>query len=159
MSAAAFAWRFGLAFALLTLGVEVLRQSPLEAALLQTGFLQPAALLLNLLSDGPTVVAADRALSSSLARLNVVRGCEGIESICLSIAALLAFPASAGRRAQGLMLGIALAWTLCVLRLCVLQVTLTKANDWWPAMHGVVAPLLPLVCIGAFMAWWMPRAH
>lgn len=162
MSAASFAWRFALAFALLTLGVEVLRQSPLEPALLQYGFLQPAAALLNLLmplTADPAVVAMDRALISASARLNVVRGCEGIETICLSIAALLAFPANPRSRALGLVLGIGLAWMLCVIRLSALHATLGNAVIWWPAIHGVIAPLLPVACVGVFIAWWMPRAR
>ena len=153
MSATLYALRFASAFVLLWLGVEVLRASPLEPVLLRDAFLDVAAAALGLL--GEQVHAVGRTLASSDVHLRIVRGCEGAEALVLIAAAVIALPALALRmRLLLLMLALLLGWALCVLRLLLLFLTLRYQPAQWELVHGLVAPLLPvLVILLAFDFW------
>ncbi len=117
----------------------------------------PSVLLINTVAPQEHVRTHDRALESPYARLRVVRGCEGIETMLLLVAAVFAYPATLRRRGRGLLIGVALAWALSVARLVFLYGTLRVSPDLFAVTHGLIAPLAPLALIGLyFLAWSAP---
>lgn len=150
-----FGLRFLAVFALLTLGFELCRGTAFERAVVEEGILVPTVGLINIVTPHEhAVLAARTILTADGARLHVIRGCEGIELFLLLVAALVAFPASLGRRLHGLALGAVLAYLLSVLRLMALHYTLHYSPGAWEALHGLVLPLAPVALMGLYFLHW-----
>lgn len=153
MSPWAFAGRFLAGFAALSTLAELARLSPLEPVLLRMLLLEPAARLLNLVGSPAEVYG--RSLVGENAQLNILRGCDGLETLTLSIAAIAAFPVKGSSRLGPLVGAVLLGWVLCILRIAGLFWALRNVPLAWPAIHGALAPLLPVAVLSAFFAWWV----
>jgi exosortase family protein XrtM len=151
-------WRFGLKFVIgfaVLLGMfEVSRGTAFERFLIEDVILVPTAGLLNTLTPHDPVELRGRTLISAGSRLRVTRGCEGVELLLLLAAAVIAFPATAGRRLRGLLLGSVLAYVLSVTRLLALDYTLRYAPGGWEALHGLILPLAPVIVIALYFLRW-----
>jgi exosortase family protein XrtM len=150
----AFTIRFVLLFLVLTGGFEAARGTDAEAFLVEGLFLVPCAHLINAVTPGERVDVVGRSLVSAKSSLHVTRGCEGIETILLLVAAVLAFPASWARRGTALLLGGALAYVLCIARLAAMHYTLRYSPSTWQTIHGFIAPLMPIIGIGYYFLRW-----
>jgi len=154
-----FAVRFVLGFAVLLAAFEASRGTAFERFVVEGLILHPAALVINLLHPTEHVQLIGRTLAFDAgAALRVTRGCEGIEMFLLLIAAILAFPASWQRRAQGLLVGSLLAYVLSIIRLTLLCLILRYSPTLWEALHGLVLPLGPIVLLAIYFARWSALA-
>jgi len=154
-----FVLRFAVgAFALILL-FEVVRGAALEQQVFSAVVLKPAALVATAFDPAMPTVVADRRLVSSAVTLNVTRGCEGTESLSLFAAAVLAFPARWRQRLSALAIGTLLIYILSVIRLAALIWVLSEHRDVFDAIHGIVAPLAPLVVVSFYFAAWSARAQ
>jgi exosortase family protein XrtM len=150
-----FALGFLVLFALLTGAFEALRGTALERFLVEDLILQPTAGLIDALTPAEHVQRVGRTLLSPYGpALHVTRGCEGIEMFLLLIAAILAFPASWRRRAQGLLWGALLAYALSSARLLLLYYILRYRPALWEALHGLILPLAPVVLLALYFLHW-----
>lgn len=153
-----FAAVFLVLFAVLMGGFEASRGSRFERFLVEDVILRPTVALINVFSPPPPVVLAERTIRSpDGANLRVVRGCEGVEMFVMLLAAVLAFPASAGARVRGLLEGGLLAYALSVLRLAALHGVLRYNAAAWEALHGLVLPLGPVLVLGLYFLHWSGR--
>jgi exosortase family protein XrtM len=151
--------RFGLlflvAFAVLMGGFEAARGTAFERFLVETLILQPTTALINTITPDEHVELVGRTLKSpDGSNLHITRGCEGVEMFLLLVAAILAFPASLKRRAQGLFWGFLLAYLLTVTRLMLLHYILRYSPTLWELLHGLILPLGPVVLIALFFLRW-----
>jgi exosortase family protein XrtM len=157
-----FGIKFVLGFAVLMSAFELSRGSAFERFLVEELLLAPTTHLINTVTPNEHVALIGRTLSSPGSNLHVIRGCEGIEMFLLLIAAIIAFPASLKRRAQGLLVGAILAYVLSIARLMVLHYILRYSPSAWEALHGLVLPLGPVVLIALYFLHWSaahaPRA-
>jgi exosortase family protein XrtM len=154
-----FALVFVVAFAALYSGFEALRGTAFERFVIEEVFLRPAAALINLVTPGEHVQLAGRSLGRAGGpSLHVVRGCEGIEMLLLLLAALIAFPATLRRRAEGLLWGSLLAYALALARLVLLYYVLRYSPPLWEALHGLVLPLGPVVLLALYFLHWSASA-
>jgi exosortase/archaeosortase family protein len=155
---ARFALRFLVVFVVLTGGFEALRGGGAERFVVDDLFVGPATAVVNALVPAEHARAQPRAIESDHARLRVLRGCEGVETVFLVLAAVLAFPAGWRARALGAVGGTALAYLLSVARLALLFLGLR----FWPAgfalTHGVVLPLMPVALLALYFLSWSGRA-
>jgi len=150
-----FALRFLVLFALFAGGFEALRGTAFERFVVETLILKPTVGLMNLARPEEAVRLVGRTIvSPDGAKLHVTRGCEGIEMFLLLVAAVLAFPASPKRRAQGLFWGAILAYVLSVARLVALDFTLRSSPALWDALHGLVLPIGPVVLMALYFLRW-----
>jgi exosortase family protein XrtM len=149
-----FAVRFVVGFAILMGAFEASRGTPFERVVVEDLILAPTTALINAIPPRDPVQLVERTLSSPGANLHVTRGCEGVEIFLLLVAAIVAFPATLQRRAQGLLWGLILAYVLSVARLMALHYVLRYAPDAWEALHGLVLPLGPLVPIALYFMRW-----
>jgi exosortase family protein XrtM len=145
-----FALRFALLFALLTGLFEWSRGSEFERFVVEGLVLMPTASLINALPGPGPVETRERTLRSAGARLNVLRGCEGLECTLLLVAAMLAYPLGWRRRLWGLLLGVLLALALGVARLALLFVLLRDRPAVFEFTHAAIAPLLPVIVLGLY---------
>jgi exosortase family protein XrtM len=154
-----FALTFTLCFAALFGGFEASRGSAFERFVVEDLILVPTTALIDRITpDEHAELTSGRVIASPGANLHVTRGCEGIEMFLLLVSGIVAFPASARRRAQGLLLGSLLAYTLSISRLMALHYILHYSPAAWEALHGLVLPLAPIILMGLFFMDWSGRA-
>ncbi len=153
-----FAAKFLLIFALLMGAFEASRGTAIERLLVDDGVLVPTTALIAEIAPGEHIDLVGHTIRSPTSRLNVTRGCEGIEVVLLLFAAVLAFPASWRARTEGLGIGLAVAYGLAVARLVALHFTLRYAPGAWEALHGLVLPLAPIVIVTLYFMHWSGRA-
>ena len=149
-----FAVRFIVVFAVLLGGFEALRGTTVERTLIEDGLLAPTTWIAQHLSPGEPIRQVGRAIESPRSRLNVIRGCEGIETLLLLVAAVIAYPASWAARGKGLFVGGVLAYVLSVARLVALHMALRHSPQAWEALHGLVLPLVPIVLVSWYFLHW-----
>ena len=149
----------GVAFAILVGSFEACRGSGFERFVIEGLILEPTGHLLDLWWPGDHVILVGRTFISGTTRMNVTRGCEGVEMFLMLGAAILAWPGSFRRRLSGLLVGLVLAYVLSVARLLILVYTLRHAPHAWESLHGLVLPLAPvLIMAWYFFRWSAPRA-
>jgi len=86
--------------------------------------------------------------------VDVKNGCNGIEAALLLVAAMLAFPASAKRRAVGIAAGLALIQGVNLLRIVSLFWLGVHHRDVFELFHAAVwQTALILLAVGVFLAW------
>jgi exosortase family protein XrtM len=150
-----FGLRFALFFALLMTAFEASRGTAFERFFVVDLILKPTAQMINVVTPGDHVVLADRSLVSAQgSKLNIMRGCEGIELFLLLISAIAAFRASLGYRLRGLLLGFALAYALSVGRIMALHYVLQYWPEAWESAHGIVLTLGPILVMTLFFLRW-----
>jgi exosortase/archaeosortase family protein len=154
--------RFGVTFitlyALLMGAFEASRGTWLERFVVEDVVLRPTVWLINAVTPPPPVELMGRSISGDGTRLHVTRGCEGIEMFLMLIAAVVAFPTTLARRAQGLLIGAVLAYALSIARLIALDWTLRFSPRAWDALHGLILPIGPIVLLALFFLRWSRSA-
>jgi exosortase family protein XrtM len=133
---------------------EASRGTAFERFVVEDLILVPTVALINSVTPNEHVELAGRSVISPGARLNVMRGCEGVEMFLLLVAGILAFPATLKQRAQGLLLGSVLAYLLSVTRLMALYYVLRYDPNAWQALHGLVLPLGPIMLMAFYFLRW-----
>jgi exosortase family protein XrtM len=150
-----FGITFVLGFAVLMGAFEASRGTAFERFVVEDLILVPTAALIDVITPHEHVTLVGRTLAASGgANLRVTRGCEGIEMFLLLVAAILAFPASARHRFQGLLVGSVLAYLLSITRLTALHYTLHYSPAAWEALHGLILPLGPIVLMALYFLHW-----
>nr|WP_119631932.1 archaeosortase/exosortase family protein [Methylocaldum marinum] len=135
------------------------RGGALERLLIDTLTVRPSAALIDWLTPGERVIAEGHRLVSPWARLNVLNGCEGTETVLLLGAALLVFPARLRHKLQGLLGGSLLIYTLNQTRIVGLYYALRHDRDSFQLLHGVLAPTLIILAASLFFLVWAKQAR
>lgn len=135
------------------------RGGALERLLIDTLTVRPSAALIDWLTPGERVIADGHRLVSPWARLNVLNGCEGTETLLLLVAALLVFPARLRHKLQGLLGGSLLIYTLNQTRIVGLYYALRHDRDSFQLLHGVLAPTLIILAASLFFLVWAKQAR
>lgn len=136
---------------------EMSRGSWLEKAVIDRATVVPAAWAVDSLWPEQGVRAQGHRLVSPHGRLNVLNGCEGLETLFLLIGALLAYPLSWPARLRGLLLGTLLVYGLNLARLIVLWHAFRHDRAVFALLHGTVLPLAMVgACLLAFL-WFVAR--
>jgi exosortase/archaeosortase family protein len=158
-SALRFVLIAGAVFAILVGAFEACRGSAFERFLVEDLILAPTVRIIDLVWPADHVVLVGRTFISGTTRMNVTRGCEGVEMFLMLSAAILAWPGRLRTRLAGLLIGFVLAFCLSVARLMVLVYTLRHAPRAWESLHGLILPLAPvLIMAWYFYRWSAPRA-
>ncbi len=152
-----FAVRFLVVFAALMGGFEACRGTAFERLVVEDALLEPTTWLLQHMDPAEPVRLVGRTIESPQSRLRVIRGCEGVETLLLLVAAVIAYPASWRARAKGLLAGTAVAYALSIARLIALHLTLRHSPQAWEALHGLVLPLAPVVLVSWYFLHWSAR--
>lgn len=114
----------------------------------------PVAGLIRLTVPQEPVTAVEGTLSSPLAKLSIVRGCDGAGVAFLLIAAVLAFPASLKRKLLGVIAALALTYLLNQLRVGGLYFVAAYRHQWFDLLHNFLIPTFIVVVCCVFFAWW-----
>lgn len=153
-----FVLTFGLVFAALQYAYSLCRATPVEHLLIDTLTVKPSAYLINAISPGEKVLAVGHSLVSPWVSLNVLNGCEGMESMLLVGSAMLAYwgkPLPA--RLRGAAVAVALLYGLNQVRLCTLYFAARHDQHVFALIHGYIGPTLIVLCGSLFFLWWVSR--
>jgi exosortase family protein XrtM len=112
------------------------------------------AIVINGLAPLEHVVAVQNHLISSHADLEIIRGCDSAGALFLLISAILVFETTLRQKLQGLLLGVALVYTLNMLRVVALYFLVAYQREWFEFVHLYLAPTLILLIIFIFFTWW-----
>lgn len=146
---------FLLVFTLLHVGYQISRGTVIERMLIDRATVSPSAILINLLDSEERVVADRHQLVSPAARLTILNGCEGTESLFLIIAAIVAYTARWRQKAAGILAGILLIYLINQARIVGLWFALRHDRQLFSVLHGYVAPTLIIMVGCLFYLWWM----
>jgi exosortase/archaeosortase family protein len=151
-------WRivviFLLVFFLLQYAWEMSRGSALEHLVIDSATVLPAASVIRFFKPESGVQAQGPSLVSPQAKLNILNGCEGLETLFLLVSALLAYPFPWPLRLYGLALGTALVFMLNQVRIIMLWQAFLHDRALFAALHGTVLPLLMVAaCLIFFMVF------
>lgn len=120
---------------------------------------RPSAAIMSQIWPHNAIVAEGSSVVSNLGRINVLRGCEGTETMLLLIAALLASRRPVKTVIIGTAAGCALIYGLNQLRIIVLYWSMINQPDWFGVLHGYIAPLLIVLLAMAFFVLWYRYAE
>lgn len=149
-------WRvlmvFLLGFFAMQYAWEMARGSAIERVIIDEFTVRPAAWLIDGLWPTDAVRAEGHRLVTASGRLNVLNGCEGLETLFMLVAALIAYPFPWRVRLVGLLAGTALVFALNQARIVLLWHAFMRARDWFGVLHGTLLPLLLVaVCLVFFL--------
>jgi exosortase/archaeosortase family protein len=91
--------------------------------------------------------------------LSIVKDCDAMDVNILLVAAVLSFPTSAGRRAVGIVAGLALVMVANLMRICALYFIGSSAPRAFEFAHRELFPLALVFLAGAFFAIWARAAR
>jgi exosortase family protein XrtM len=150
----AFPIAFLALFGVLLFAYQQSRDTPVERFLIDHATVTPAVALINLLAPEEGVEARGHRLVSPHARLSVLNGCEGTETMLLMLAAVLVYRASWAHKVVGLALGLGLVYALNQARIVGLYFALRHERQLFDLLHGYLGPtLIIILCAVFFMAW------
>lgn len=154
-------WRvlmvFLLGFFALQYAWEMARGSAVERAIIDDLTVRPAAWLIDWLWPDYAVRADGHRLVAASGRINVLNGCEGLETLFLLVAALIAYPFTWRVRLAGLLAGTALVFALNQARIVLLWHVFMRERDWFGVLHGTLLPLLLVATCLAFFLLLLSR--
>ena len=110
--------------------------------------------LINILMPEEKTVSQNEYIRSGSFKLQIARGCEGMEGIIILIAAILAFPAGIRSKILGLMGGIIVLYGLNLFRIAGLYYILKYKPVWFDLMHIYVGQtVIIFMAVIYFIAW------
>lgn len=118
------------------------------------GVSKPCAELINWFSPFESVMARQNHILSGKADLEIVRGCDGAGVLFLLISAIVVFPSTWRHKLIGLAMGIALLYSLNLLRVIGLYYVIAYTPAYFLLIHTYLAPtFMVIVGCGYFFAW------
>jgi exosortase/archaeosortase family protein len=118
---------------------------------------RPAAWVIGQVWPEQNVVAQGHRLLSPLGRLNILVGCDGLETLFLLVAAFVAYPFTWRARLTGLALGTALIFCVNQARIVLLWQAWLSDRSLFALLHGILLPAAMIVCCLAFFIAFLVR--
>lgn len=146
---------FAVVFFSLQWGYQQAAGTVIEKAVIDVATVRPSAFMINQINPGEQVIAQGHRLVSPFAKLSVLNGCEGTESLFLIIAAIVAFRASWQHKLAGLALGVILIYLANQARIVSLYFALRSDPTLFSALHGYIAPTLIIAVGCVYYLWWI----
>lgn len=127
-------------------GWEMSRGTVLEQVVIHDLTARPAAWLINQFWPGSGVEAQAHRLVSAQGRLNILNGCEGLETLFLLFAAFIAYPFTWRMRLAGMVLGALFVFVINQGRIIALWHAFLADRSLFGLLHGAGLPLLMVAC-------------
>ncbi len=150
---------FLLVFSALQFSWQACADTPYARAFIATAIVRPAVYLVNHLTPQVRAEAQGNRLRAAGGGLNIVNGCDGMETLFLLIAGFVVTPIPSSARWLGALAGLPLVYALNQARILALFYAYRRDPDWFDALHGLFAPLAMVLCIAAYFYAWLAIAH
>jgi exosortase/archaeosortase family protein len=148
---------FAATFSILQFGWQALRGSAVEYAVIHRATVQPAAFLINRFTPDVHAHAVEFSIHAPGGGLNVLNGCEGLESLFLLGAAFVVAPLSVRSRLVGFALGSFVVFAVNQARILVLFYAYRYNHELFYSLHATVMPIAVVFCLAAFFYFWLVR--
>ena len=145
-------------FCALQLAWQQLDGSAIYHVVIDEGVVVPAAALGKALTPGWGIHAAGNRLREAGGGLNIVNGCDGMETLFLLFAGFAVAPLSWRSRLGGLLIGIVVVYGLNLMRILALFYARHSDMELFDLLHGVVTPAIMVLAIAAFYYVWLRRS-
>jgi len=116
-----------------------------------------ASRIINLCTPGERTVARRDAITAPGISLSIAKGCEGIETMILVIAALAAYFMPARRKLEGIAAGIALIYVVNLVRIISLYYIFRYRPAWFDFAHLYFWQVVIIFIGVAFFLFWIER--
>lgn len=136
---------------------EQCRDSAIETWVIDRATVQPAAWSINYLWPEQQTAAKKNSLIGSQGRLNILNGCEGLETLFLLIAAFLAYPLPWKTRLAGIGSSVLLIYVANQARIIFLWWAIRHYPSTFGLLHGTVLPLILIAIALLFFMAFLPQ--
>jgi exosortase family protein XrtM len=150
-----FPLTFFACMAILMAGYYALPSSFIEGVIVRYFAVLPGGYLLDWLTPGHAVTVDNNRIVSDIARLNILKGCEGTETLLILYSAVIAVLRPAPMTLYGLILGTFLVFILNQLRIISLFFIAAYEKSLFELTHGFLAPILIIAIAGLFFIFWL----
>jgi exosortase/archaeosortase family protein len=89
--------------------------------------------------------------------INILNGCEGMDMLCLVIAAMLVAPLAWKAKLAGVVAGTCFIFVLNQARIVALFYSFRANTAVFEMLHGLVAPLILITAAGIFFTLWLGK--
>jgi len=111
--------------------------------------------LINIVMPSEKTVSQNEYISSGNFKLQIARGCEGMEGIIILVAAILAFPAGIRSKIFGLLGGVFVLYILNLFRIAGLYYILRYKPVWFDLMHIYVGQTMIIFMAFIYFIGWL----
>jgi len=150
---------FVVVFGALQLAWQMLDDSGAQHLLIDRGVVAPAASIGRALTPNLGIYALGNRLRGPGGGINVVNGCDGMETLFLLVAGFAVAPLPLRSRIRGILIGIPVVYLLNLARILALFYAHGADMELFDVLHGVVTPVLMVVSITAFYYVWLSRSR
>jgi exosortase family protein XrtM len=148
---------FFVAFAALHLAWESTRGGRLEWLVVHNGVVQPATQLINALTPAVRAQASRFSILSPGGGINILNGCEGVDTLLLLLAAILAAQAPWRARLSGALWGALLVFAANQLRVLTLFYAYRADHALFHTLHTSVTPVILVLIVCVYFHVWLSR--
>ncbi len=148
---------FVIIFFAFQLAWEQYRDTTVETWVIDWATVRPAGWLVNQLWPEQLVVAQKNSLIAANGRLNILNGCEGLETLFLLVAAFIAYPLRWKTRLIRIGLSALLIYLLNQTRIVLLWWTIRHDPALFGLLHGTVLPLILIAIALVFFMTLLPQ--
>ena len=156
-----FVWRavvFVALFFLLQVGWQELRGTSVERAVIHAGTVVPTAFLINILTPAAHAQAVGFQINAVGGGLLIFNGCEGIEALCLLLAAFAVAPLSWSAQWWGVLWGTVVVFAVNQVRLLALFYVFRHDVGLFKLLHEVVTPIAVILVVSGYFYAWLIKA-
>jgi exosortase family protein XrtM len=115
---------------------------------------QPSTALINFIDPNRQALASGSHIRSPQVSISILNGCEGIETVFLLLAAIVAFKTTWRNKFRGMFLGTCLIYSLNQVRIVALFFAAQENRTWFDMLHAYIAPSLIVMLSSLFYVWW-----
>jgi exosortase/archaeosortase family protein len=144
-------------FAVLQFAWQAGDGSALHALWINRGVAAPAARIADAMTPGLGIVASSNQIRATRGGINIVNGCDGMDTTFLLLAAFCVAPIRLRSRATGILVGLPLCYGLNLLRILALLYARQHDMELFDLLHGIVTPVCMVAAIAAFYYAWLWR--
>lgn len=112
---------------------------------------RPAAWMLQVTLPGQQVTCSAASISTAALRLDIMRGCDGVEAWLLLITALAVFPMPLAHRLRSMAYGTLLIFGLNLLRIVSIFHLVLRRPEWFELAHGLVWQSIMVLAAALFV--------
>ncbi len=121
---------------------------------------KPAAILLDLTLAGDKVRSEGSIIFTETVRMDIARGCDGIETWLLMVTAFLTYPMSVNKRVGAVAWGSLIVFVLNYIRIVSMFYVVIRRPGWFDFVHDTLwQGGMVMVCLLFVHHWLKPRTQ
>src|SRR5271165_4388080 len=141
---------FACVFAVLQVAWQLSAGTATARSFIEVTTVRPAAFIANRLTPDFHVEAVGTRLLAPAGGINIVNGCDGMETLFLLVAGFAIAPLSWRLRLLGSLIGVPIVYVLNQSRILALFYAHIADAQLFDLLHGIIAPVIMVLIIAAY---------